>query len=154
MTKPSVRIGTNELCFLWKGDQFLKYKFLYFKKYGTGYRMLQIVHPEPLLTNLQFLDEFQYRSNLTFLWPNLLFKLAQINCASFERVRNSWGKVPLLEMVWYWLQKVCRMDFRFLFDAKGLHDFSIGQTFSSYDQTFCPNWLKWTVLPAKEWSIF
>ena len=37
--------------------------------------------------------------------------------------------------------------------SKFLVNLKIGQTFTSYDRTYCPNWLKWTVFPLKEWWL-
>ena len=53
MSKPTVQIGLNELCFLGKGDQFVREKCLYLKRSGTGCKKFQKVHPEPFLTNFQ-----------------------------------------------------------------------------------------------------
>ena len=67
ITEATVRIASNKLCLLQNTEQFLGAKCLYFKKYGIGGRMLQIMHPQPLLTNIQFIEEWWYRSNFYFL---------------------------------------------------------------------------------------
>ena len=52
MTKPTVRIFSKELCLLWKGDQFLREKFLYLKQSGSDSKMFQMVHAKTFLTNI------------------------------------------------------------------------------------------------------
>ena len=52
MTVPAVRIGSNELysnelCLLWKGDQFLSEKYFCLKQSVIGCIKFQKVHPEP-----------------------------------------------------------------------------------------------------------
>ena len=134
MTKPTVRMGSNEVCHLWKGDQFLRgkclylkrsgmgckkfqrvqlllvmteptvrvvsnelclslnrahiprEKCLYLKRSGMGCKKFQRVHSEQVLTNFQVFEEFYYKCNFYLWWANLLSKLAQMNCASLERM--------------------------------------------------------------------
>ena len=69
---PSVWIGSNELCWLWKGDQYRRGKFLYLKRSSIVYKRFQRVHVKSLLRNFQLFEEFQYRSNFYFLWPTRL----------------------------------------------------------------------------------
>ena len=57
MTEPTVRIFSNELCLLWKSDQFLREKFLYLKQSGSDSKMFEMVRSKPFLTNFQFLEE-------------------------------------------------------------------------------------------------
>ena len=54
-----------------------------------------------------------------------------MNFASSERVKNFLDKSAF---TWN--------DFWQMFSF--LRNFSIGQTFTSYDQTYCLNWVKWT----------
>ena len=56
-------------------------------------KKFQKVHPETFLTNFQFLEELQYRSNLYFLWPNLHSELIQMNCVSSKRVTTFLEKI-------------------------------------------------------------
>ena len=55
MTNPSVQFGSNELCLLWKGDQYGREKFLYLKGSSIGWKKFERAHPEPFLTAFQFL---------------------------------------------------------------------------------------------------
>ena len=88
LTKTTVWIFSNEVCLLWKGDQFLREKFLYLKQSGIGCKKFQRVHPKPFLKIFQFLEEIYYSSNFYLLWPNLLSEFSQMNRASSERVTN------------------------------------------------------------------
>ena len=56
MTKPTARIGSNELCTLRKGVQFCRGMFIYLKQSFIGCKKFQNVHPKSFLTNFQFLE--------------------------------------------------------------------------------------------------
>ena len=71
-----------------KGWKFLREKCLYLKRSGIGCKKFQRVQFEPFLINFKFFADIYYRSNIYFLWANLLSKLAQMTCASLERVIN------------------------------------------------------------------
>ena len=49
MADPSLRIGSNKLCFFWKGDQCLRGMFLYVKRSGICCKRFQRVHSEHFL---------------------------------------------------------------------------------------------------------
>ena len=87
MTDPTIRIGSDELCLLWKGDQFLRRKCFYLRRSGISCKKFERGHPEQFLVNFQFFEELYYR-NLYFLSPTLLPKLGQINWAFSERMTN------------------------------------------------------------------
>ena len=106
MTKHTVRIGSVKLHLFRKGNQFLREKCLYMKRSGIGCKKFQRVHTEPFLTSFQCFEEFQYRSNFYFLWPNLPSKLAKMNCAPLKGKPVSYKKVSLPETIWYGLQEV------------------------------------------------
>ena len=54
MADLSLRIGSNNLCVLWKCDQYLTGKFIDLKQSRIGCKKFQMGHPEPFLTNFQF----------------------------------------------------------------------------------------------------
>ena len=155
ITEPIGRIGLNELCPLWKGGKFCGEIFLCFKRSLIGCIKFQMVHAEPFLTNFQIFEEFQYRSNFDFLGPKLLAELAQMKCAWSGKVSNF---VEKCACTWNKLLSVARISKKctpnhFWQIFSFLRNFSIGETFTSYDQTYCLNWLKLTLIPFKGWPI-
>lgn len=46
-------------------------------------------------------------------------------------------------------QKLLPKPFLVIFSL--LRNFSLGQTFTSHERLFCPNWLKWNAPPLKGW---
>ena len=64
MSDASAGIGSDELCLLWKGNQYLRGKFLYLKQSSIGCKKFQIVLPEPYLTNFRFLSNFSIGKTL------------------------------------------------------------------------------------------
>ena len=85
MTDPSVQFGSNELCLLWKGDQYCREKFLYLKGSSIGWKKFERVLPEAFLTSFQFFEKFYCRPKFYFLWPTFQYELVQMNYASCER---------------------------------------------------------------------
>ena len=67
MNEPTVQIGSNEMFFFEKGDQFPREKCLYLKKSGISCKNFQRVHPQPFLANFQFFEEIYYRSTFYLL---------------------------------------------------------------------------------------
>ena len=65
-TEPTGRIGLNELCLLWKGDQFLREECLYLKWSGFVCNKFQSVLVEPFLTYVQFLRNFSIGQTFTY----------------------------------------------------------------------------------------
>ena len=64
MTDPSVRISSNELCFLWKSDQFLREKFLYLKRSSIGCKKFQTDHPKTIFRKFSFFWEISVKGKL------------------------------------------------------------------------------------------
>ena len=78
-------------------------------------------------------------------------ELAQINCASSERVTNFFEKTV---STWNDLVSAAKSSkectpTNFSQILSFLRNFSMGEAFTSYDWPYSPNWLKWTVPPLK-----
>ena len=75
-----------------------------------------------------------------------------MNCASSERATNFLEKtfLTLNDLVSAANSSKECIPNHFLTNFKFLSNFSIGQTFTSYDQLCFPNLLKWTVPPLEE----
>ena len=59
MTDPSVEIGSNELCLFWKGEKYLRQKFIYLKRSSISCKKFWRVHPKTFLRNFQFFKELK-----------------------------------------------------------------------------------------------
>ena len=152
MTDLSAQAGSNELRFFWKGDQCLWRKSLYLKWSSIGCKKFQRAHPEPFLTNFRFFEN----QTQFIVWPNLLSKLVQMDCASSERVTIvskesfffTWNHLILAAKS----SKDCTPNhFGQIFGF--VRNFNIGQTFTSYDRLFYPNWFLLTVPLQKGWPM-
>ena len=151
MTDLSLRIGSNELCIFWKGDQCLWGKSLCLKRSSIDCKKFQRAHPEPFLTNFWFFEN----QTQFIVWPNLQSELVQMDCASSERVTNvskesffTWNHLILAARS----SKDCTPNhFWQIFGF--VRNFNVGQTFTSYDRPFYPNWFIWTVPLQKGWPM-
>ena len=63
VTDTSLRIGSNELCLLCKGDKYMRGKFLYLKRSSIGSKRFRRVHPEPFWKIFNFLRTFSIAQN-------------------------------------------------------------------------------------------
>ena len=88
MTDPTFQVGLNDVCLLWKGDQFFREKNPYLKRCDISCKKFQRVHREPFFDKFSVFRAVLVLAKLLLLMTVLLSEFLKMNCASFERVTN------------------------------------------------------------------